>query len=118
MYTDDHCGRYVGLLERPAPLRYSLAVACEDDCFGRVRWNVHRDLPSPVVLERLSGKLSRDYAGGLGGGSVGSSWRAVDVTTWLLHVLPSFIELWPPRFRRPVYSWRTSCPAPCPPRQA
>src|ERR1700722_20021025 len=108
MYTDDHCGRYVGLLERPAPLRYSLAVACEDDCFGRVRWNVHRDLPSPVVLERLSDKLSRDCAGGLGGCSVGSSWRAVDVTTWLLHVLAFIYRTLAAPFRRPVYSRRTS----------
>jgi hypothetical protein len=67
MYTDDHCGRYVGLLEQPAPLRDSLTVAGEDDCFGRVRRNVYRDLPSIVVLEPLSDKLSRDCAGGLGG---------------------------------------------------
>ncbi len=67
MYTDDHRGRYVGLLEQPAPLRDSLTVAGEDDCFGRVRRNVHRDLPSTVVLERLSDKLSRDCAGGLAG---------------------------------------------------
>ena len=52
MYTDDHCGRCVGLLEQPAPLRDSLTVTSEDDCFGRVRWNVHRDLPATVVLER------------------------------------------------------------------
>ena len=50
MYTGDHCGRYVGLLEQPAPLRDSLTVAGEDDCFGRVRWNVYRDLTSTVVL--------------------------------------------------------------------
>ena len=49
MYTDDHCGRYVGLIEQPAPLRDSLTVTGEDDCFGRVRWNVHRDRPSTVV---------------------------------------------------------------------
>jgi hypothetical protein len=84
MYTDDHCGRYVGLLEQPAPLRDSLTVAGEDDCFGRVRWNVYRDLPSTVVLERLSDKPSRTCAGGLGGRSVRLTWRAVDVIAWLL----------------------------------
>ena len=71
MYTDDHCGRYVGLLEQPAPLRDSLTVTGEDDCFGRVRWNAHRDLPSTVALERLGDKLYRYCAGGLGGRSVG-----------------------------------------------
>src|SRR5580658_4445820 len=70
MYADDHCGRYVGLLEQPAPLRDSLTVTGEDDCFGRLRWNVHRDLPSTVVLEHLGDKLSRDCASGLGGRSV------------------------------------------------
>jgi hypothetical protein len=50
MYTDDHGGRGVGLLEQLAPLRDSLTVTGEDDCFGRVWWNVHRDLPSTVVL--------------------------------------------------------------------
>src|ERR1700733_2740772 len=58
MYTDDHCGRHVGLLEQPAPLRDFLTVTGEDDCFGRVRWNVHRDPPSTVVLEYLGDKLS------------------------------------------------------------
>ena len=58
MYTDDHCGRYVGRLEQPAPLRDSLTVTGEDDCFGRIRRNVHRDLPSTVVLEHLSDELS------------------------------------------------------------
>jgi hypothetical protein len=52
MYADDHCGRYVGLLEQPASLRDALTVTGEDDGFGRLRWNVHRDLPSAVVLER------------------------------------------------------------------
>ena len=41
MYTDDHCRRYVGLLEQPAPLRDSLAATREDDCVGRIRRNVH-----------------------------------------------------------------------------
>ncbi len=70
MYTDYHCGRYVGLLKQPAPLRDSLTVAGEDDRFGRVRWNVYRDLPSTVVIEYLTGQFSRDCAGGLGGRSV------------------------------------------------
>src|ERR1039458_1416359 len=84
VYADDHCGRYVGLLEQPAPLRDSLAVAGEDDCFRRSRWNAHRDLSSTVVLERLGDKLSRDCAGGLGGPSVRLTWPAVDVIACLL----------------------------------
>ena len=52
------------LLERGADVN-------KDDCFGWVRWNVYRDLPSTVVLECLGDKLSRDCAGGLGGRSVG-----------------------------------------------
>src|SRR6202021_3512706 len=57
MYTDDHCGRYVGLLEQPAPLGDSLTVTGEDDCFGRVPRNVHCDLPPPILLEHLRDKL-------------------------------------------------------------
>src|SRR5579863_3497720 len=79
MYTDDHCGRYVGLLEQPAPLRDSLTVTGEDDCFGLVRWNVHRDLPSTVVLEHLDNKLSRGLAGGPGGRSLRLTWLAADL---------------------------------------
>src|SRR6202050_5249432 len=86
MYTDDHCGWYVGLLEQPAPLRDSLTVTGEDDCFGRVRWNVNRDLPSTVVLEPLGDKLSRDCAGGLGGRPVGLAWLAVHVIACLFFV--------------------------------
>src|ERR1700722_12374104 len=92
MYTDDHCGRCVGLLEQPAPLRDSLTVAGEDDCFGRVRWKVYRDLPSTVVLERLSDKLSRDCAGGLGGRSVGLTYLVVDVIACLLLHGLAFID--------------------------
>src|SRR6516225_8881529 len=84
MYTDDHRGRYAGLLEQLAPLRDALTVTGEDDCFGRVRWSVHRDLPSTVILEHLGDKLSRDCAGGLGGRSVGLTQLAVDVITRLL----------------------------------
>src|SRR5580693_4861471 len=91
MYADDHCGRCAGLLEQPAPLRDSLTVAGVDDCFGRVRWNVYRDLPSTVALERLSDKRSRDCTGGLGGFSVRLSWLAFDVIAYLLvHRLATF----------------------------
>src|ERR1700736_528132 len=65
MYTDDHRGRHVGLLEHPAPLRDSLTVTSEDDRFGRIRRNVHRDLPSALVREHLGDKLSGDCTGGL-----------------------------------------------------
>src|ERR1700733_3741498 len=82
MYTDDHCGRHVGLHEQPAPLRDSLTVAGEDDCFDRVRWNVYRDLPSTIVLERLSDKLS--CARGLHGRSVGLPSLAIHVISFLL----------------------------------
>src|SRR5580704_2020667 len=86
MDTDDHGGRYVGLLEQPAPLRDSLTVAGEDDCFRRLRWNVYRDLPSTVVRERLSDKLSRNRVGGLRGRSGGPTWLAVDgIACLLLH---------------------------------
>src|SRR5579863_2218252 len=58
--TDDHGGRSAGLLERLAPPRDSLAVGGEDDCLGRARRNVYRDLPSAIELERLGDELSRD----------------------------------------------------------
>ena len=60
MDADDHGGRYVGLLEQRAPLGDTLAVTGEDDRFGPVRRNVHRDLPSAVVIERGGDELSRD----------------------------------------------------------
>src|SRR5258708_36965857 len=91
MYTDDHCGRYIGLLEQPVPLRDSLTVSDEDDCFGRVQWNVHRDLPSTVVLEHLGDKLSRDCAGGLGGRPLGLTSVAVKVISLVLLYGLSFI---------------------------
>src|SRR5580698_1577152 len=84
MHTDDHCGRYVGLLEQPAPLRDSLTVAGEDDCFGPVRRNIHRDLPSTVVVEHLGDKLSRHCLGGLVGRSIGLTQLATDVIACLL----------------------------------
>src|SRR3954464_6646976 len=84
MYTDDHRRRYGSLLEQPPPPRDRLTVAGEDDCFGRVRWNVHRDLPSTVVLEHPGDKLSRDRARVPGGRSVGLTQVAVDVITCLL----------------------------------
>src|SRR5436190_16248155 len=58
--TDDHRGRYVGRLEDPAPLRYHLTVTGEHDRLGRIRRDVHRDLPTIVVLEPLRDELSRD----------------------------------------------------------
>src|ERR1700723_2866347 len=91
MYTDDHCGRYIGLLEQPAPLRDSLTVTGEDDCLGQVRRNVHRDLPSTVVLERLGDKLSRDYAVGLGGHSAGLTELVANVIACLLRHGLAFI---------------------------
>jgi len=103
MYTDDHCGRYVGLLKQPAPLRDSLTIAGEDDCFGRVGWNVHRDLPSTVVLERLGDQLSRDCSGWLSGLSVRLNWLAVDVIACLLlHGLTFIMELMVALFRSPL----------------
>jgi hypothetical protein len=99
MYTDDHCGRYVGLLEQPAPLWDSLTVAGEDNCFGRVRWNVYRDLPSAAVLEHSGDKLSPDYAGGRGRRPVALTQLAVDVIACLLLHGPA--ELVAP-FLRPV----------------
>src|SRR5580658_10856215 len=65
MCTDDHRGRHVGLLEHPAPLRDSLTVTGENNRFGRILWNVHRDLPSTLVREHLGDKLSGDCTGGL-----------------------------------------------------
>src|SRR5689334_14058484 len=100
MCTNDQCGRYAGLLEQPAPLRDALTVTAEDDCFGRVRWNVHRDLPSTVVLEHLCDKLSRDCAGGLSGRSVGLTYFAVDVIArLLLHGLAFIFNFGTPTYR-------------------
>src|ERR1700723_1656564 len=95
VYTAVHCGRDVGLFEQPAPLRDSLTVAGEDNCFGRDRWNVYGDLPSTVVVERLSDKFSRDCADRLGGRSVGLTQLAVDVIGCLF--LHGLAELWSPR---------------------
>ena len=58
--TDDHRGRYVGRLEDSSPRRDQLAVTGEHDCLGRIRWDVHRDLPTTIVLERLGDELSLD----------------------------------------------------------
>src|SRR5215469_3537291 len=56
--TDDHRGRYVGRLEDSAPLRDQLTVTGEHDCLGRICRDVHRDLPTTVVIERLGDDLS------------------------------------------------------------
>jgi hypothetical protein len=57
--TDDHRGRYAGRLEDSAPLRDQLTVTGEHDCLGRICRDVHRDLPTTVVIERLRDDLSR-----------------------------------------------------------
>src|SRR5262249_49795045 len=61
VYTDDHCGRYVGRLEDSAPLRDQLTVTGEHDCLGRIWRDVHRDLPATVVIKRLGDNLSRGW---------------------------------------------------------
>jgi len=58
VHADDHRGRHAGRLEGPAPPRDPLAVAGEHDRPGRIRRDVHRDLPATVVVERLGDKLS------------------------------------------------------------
>src|SRR5215831_760249 len=60
MRTDDHRGRCVGPLKHAAPLRNQLAITGEHDCFGRLRRDIHRDLPAIIVLKRLSDELSCD----------------------------------------------------------
>ena len=57
--TNDHRGRYVSGLEDFGPLRDELTVTGEYDCFGRCRWEVRRDLPATVEIERLGDELSR-----------------------------------------------------------
>ena len=57
--TDDHRGRYVGRLEDPPHCEIRLTVTGEHDCLGRIRRDVHRDLPTTVVLECLGDELSR-----------------------------------------------------------
>jgi hypothetical protein len=57
--TDDHGGRYIGRLEDAASLRDQLTVTSEHDCLGWIRRDVRRDLPTPVVIERLGDELSR-----------------------------------------------------------
>jgi hypothetical protein len=61
MYTDNHRGRYVGRLEDSAPLRDPLTVTREHNCLGRIWRDVHRYLPTTVVLERLGNNLSRGW---------------------------------------------------------
>ena len=60
VHADDHRGRHSGRLQDSSPLRYQLAVTGEHDCLGRIRREVHRDLPATVVLQRLGDELSRD----------------------------------------------------------
>src|SRR4051812_10745702 len=61
--TNDHRGRYVGSLEDPAPLRDQLTVRGEHDCVRNTRRDVHRDLPTTVVIERLGYEISRYRVG-------------------------------------------------------
>jgi hypothetical protein len=63
VHANDHRGRQAGRLEGPAPPRHSPAVAGEHDRPGRIRRDVHRDLPATVVAERLGDKLSGCRAG-------------------------------------------------------
>jgi len=56
--TDDHRGGYVRYLEDSAPLLDQLTIAGEHDCLGLVRRDVHRDLPTTVVVDRLSDELT------------------------------------------------------------
>ena len=60
MYTDDHRRRHVGRLEVPSPLRDQLTVTREHDCLGRTWRDVHRNLATTVVAERLGNELSRN----------------------------------------------------------
>src|SRR6516165_4798503 len=59
--ADDHRGRYVGRLEDSAPLRDQLTVTGEHDRLGRIWRDVHRDLPTTVVIDRLGDDLSRGW---------------------------------------------------------
>ena len=61
MDTDDHCRGYVSCLNGFAPLRDQLTVPSEYDRLGRSRRDIHRDLPTTVVLnESLGDELTRD----------------------------------------------------------
>ena len=59
--TDDHRRRDVKCFEKPTPARDQLTVTGEHHCLRRVRWDVHRDLPSAVVIERLGNEVSGDW---------------------------------------------------------
>ena len=62
--ADDHRGRDIGRLEEPTPSREPLSVTREDDCLGRIRRDVRRDLATTVVSEqRLGDELSRERGG-------------------------------------------------------
>src|SRR5688572_26201642 len=95
MYTDDHCGRQVRLLEQLAPLRDSLPVTGENDCFRRIPWHVHRDLSSTVVLEHVGDKLSGDSPCSLFQGLpfISQFGHGVSQSTWLLLLLCALVIL-------------------------
>jgi hypothetical protein len=46
-----------------APLRDQLTIAGKPDCLRKTRRDVHRDLPTTVVIERLGNELSRYRVG-------------------------------------------------------
>jgi hypothetical protein len=46
-----------------APLRDQLAITSEHDCLGRNWRDVHSNLPTTVVAERLGDELSRNGRG-------------------------------------------------------
>jgi len=58
--TDDHRGRYAGRLEDSAPLRDHLTVTGEHDRLRRICRDVHHDLPTTVVIERLGDNRAAD----------------------------------------------------------
>src|SRR5262249_46583765 len=49
--------------KKPAPLRDQLTVTGEYDRLGRIWRDVHRDLPTTVVVEPLGDKFARDRVG-------------------------------------------------------
>ena len=61
--TDDHCGRDIGRLEKPAPPRDPLTVSGEDDSLCRFRWDIDRHLSATVVSKRLGDQFSRYWVG-------------------------------------------------------
>src|SRR5262245_6238248 len=61
VHTDDHGRRHVECVKKPAPLRDHLTVTGEYDRVGLIWRDVHRDLPTTVVVERFGDKLTCDW---------------------------------------------------------